>query len=72
MSGTGLQVKSEVATMQFVSVIVSAPLPCRPLLLLVRVFDWGLRSSLEKLIVELSGSDVDRPTSSRRRLLISH
>ena len=71
VSGTGLQAKSEAATMQFVSVIVSARLPCK-LLLLFYVFDWGLRSSLEKLILELSASDVDDPTSSRRGLPMPH
>jgi len=57
VSGTDPQAKSEDG--EFVSLVVSARLACRPLLLLLYVFDWGLQSSLEKLILELNASDVD-------------
>ena len=70
VSGTGVEAKSEPATKQFVSLIFSAQLPCRPLLLRLYVFDSELRSSLEKPTpLELSASGVGEPTRSRRRLV---
>ena len=49
MSGTGVEAKSQAATMQFVFVVLSARLPKRPLLPLPYVFEGELRSSLKKL-----------------------